>query len=760
MNDEAPTCVVRGQGHPGFETTLNHPFFAAQRERYWDKPSRRYRFRIAQPEWRVASEMNGMFWATPTMFADAKIEVPPVGGRGVKFIPEFWWMVGRWLGDGTLRLRQAKHTTPRRKNRSPRPYPASCDYCGGLASRNARYRHLANYYCSDACKNKAEAVSNDSRGSSIQICCSFAEAADLEKRLKFSTPKSTRAGFGEYRWSKRELRTAALFDCPHNGLALWLLEHFGQHATGKTIPAWALTMPEEWRRQLMEGYVSADGWQDHRKSEIVTVSKSLAIGIRLLAASLGYQANLHFTKARQKPIEGRHVVTHDQWRVVWIRKRQHEYGHWTDQHVWLRVNGIQPASDLKRVYNLSVADDESYTADGIVVHNCTHHSKARGGKPRNDQSRASAWHVLRWMSALYVDQVLIENVPDFLSWGPLGADSLPLKSAKGTLFQAFLQTIRDMKYVVEYRVLNCADYGAPQTRERLFIQGVRGRRKIVWPEPTHSRDGAPTLFGAPKPWRTAREIIDWSIPGQSIFTRKKPLVRNTMQRIFAGLEKFCGMSFLLPNEGIYRGNAPRSLGQPVPAVTSRGAGALVEPFLVKFYGGHDACSLDAPLPSVTANYEHYGLAQPFLLSIRGGNDGYARRNHSLKRPVPTITGSNVFALVEPFLLKYNGTGGGARALDDPVNTITAVDRFGLVEIEITLSGKLQTIAGIPVVFPDGTRGNLDIRFRMLTQRELARAQAFPDSYQFLGTRKNQTQQIGNAVPPVIAEALALAMLTE
>jgi len=427
---------------------------------------------------------------------------------------------------------------------------------------------------------------------------------------------------------------------------------------------------------------------------------------------------------------------------------------------------------------------------------CIHHSKARGGKPRNDQSRTSAWHILRWLSALYVEQCLIENVPEFRDFGPLGANGLPLKSRKGETFQAFVDAIRSLGYKVDWRVLNCADYGAPTTRERLFIIAVRGRRQILWPEPTHSQDGAPTLFGPLKKWHTAREIIDWSVPGRSIFNRKKPLSANTMKRIFVGLEKFSGLSFVLPNEGVHRGNAPRSLDRPVPTITTRGAGALVEPFLVKFYGGHDVCSLNQPLPAVTANYEHFGLALPFILNIRGGNDGYVRgdsvdapvptvtgepplalvepylvktchgekgrgttRAHSLRRPMPTVTGTNDFGLAQPFLMKYNGEGGGARSVDEPVDTISTVERFGLVEPSVSSSAG-ETISGIPILFQDGSRGILDIRFRMLTQRELARAQSFPDDYRFLGTQKEQTKQIGNAVPPVVADALATAMLQD
>ena len=125
---------------------------------------------------------------------------------------------------------------------------------------------------------------------------------------------------------------------------------------------------------------------------------------------------------------------------------------------------------------------------------CTHHSNARGGKPRSDQSRASAWVILKWLSDLYVDRLIVENVPEFLTWGPLGVNGAPMKSKKGDTFNAWVSAIKSLGYRVDWRVLNAADYGDPTTRKRLFVQAVRGRKRIIWPEPSHTSQ--PDLFGS------------------------------------------------------------------------------------------------------------------------------------------------------------------------------------------------------------------------------------------------------------------------
>ncbi len=160
---------------------------------------------------------------------------------------------------------------------------------------------------------------------------------------------------------------------------------------------------------------------------------------------------------------------------------------------------------------------------------CTHHSNARGGVPCSDQSRATAWRIVDWASAIYIDNILIENVPEFQSWGPLGANGLPMKSKKGKTFKAFKIALESLGYRVEHRILNAADYGDPTCRKRFFLIARRGNKRISWPSATHAEKGYTGYAGKEiKPWVPAKNIIDWELEGQSIFTRKKPLADKTL----------------------------------------------------------------------------------------------------------------------------------------------------------------------------------------------------------------------------------------
>ncbi len=441
----------------------------------------------------------------------------------------------------------------------------------------------------------------------------------------------------------------------------------------------------------------------------------------------------------------------------------HQKNHPWARHLCESLDNVNPRKVVERErLNLLVASPE-----------CTHHSNARGGKPMSDQSRASAWHVLRWAEALYIDNILIENVKEFRTWGPLGVNGRPLKSRKGETFAGFLKALESLGYTVDYRVLNAADYGGATTRERLFIQ-ARRRKAIRWPEQTHGPAGKQASLFERKPWRPAREIIDWSLPGQSIFRRTKPLAPATMERIAAGLKKFGGKNaepflVVLRNHGAGRslnepvpaltagGNhvglcqpfvigqqtcaAPRSTDSPLPTIATAGAISLVQPFLVEYRGSHAGRDdgrhrtkpLNDPLPTQTTE-NRFGLCQPFIMPLNHGKGDH--RTYDMANPFPTVTSIDAWSMVEPFLVKYNGTG-GANAVHEPLDTVTAKDRFGLVEFDGYL---------------------LDIRFRMLQWHELSAAMGFPADYWFAGNHEQKVKQIGNSVEVNQARALAREML--
>lgn len=408
----------------------------------------------------------------------------------------------------------------------------------------------------------------------------------------------------------------------------------------------------------------------------------------------------------------------------------------------------------------------------IAAPECVHFSTARGGRPMSDQSRASAWHLLRWLEVLRVEHVLIENVPEFQTWGPLGAHGRPLKSRKGETFRAFITALESLNYRVEYRVLNAADYGGVTTRRRLFLQARRGRKPIVWPVQTHSRTGGKDLFGGLKKWRAAREVIDWSLPSESIFTRKRPLKPATIRRILEGLRRFGGpqvQPFLVQlthggrlqsvdeplrtlttaNRGEIGIAEPFVLGQqscavarpvsePVPTVSTAGAISLIQPVVTVLRNNAHGQPVDGPLQTVTAGGQHAGLAQPFIVPFRSDNDGRTPRVGDLAAPLHTITTENPIGLAEPFLTKYTSTG-SAYSVEQPIDTITTKDRYGLVQ---------------PVI--DGMA--LDIRFRMLQPHELSAAMSFPQGYAFTGTKGDTVKQIGNAWDVAMGRALAGSIL--
>ena len=337
---------------------------------------------------------------------------------------------------------------------------------------------------------------------------------------------------------------------------------------------------------------------------------------------------------------------------------------------------------------------------------CTHFSVARGGKPCDNQSRITPFTVLDWLDKLTVDRVIIENVPEFTSWGPLDEEThRPIQKLKGETFNAFIGMLRGLGYTVDWKILNAADYGAPTTRRRLFIQAVRSgcEKSILWPEATHRQPSQnQTLVGEFSSWVPAKEIIDWTLPTQIIDERKKPLAANTMKRILSGIEKYWGES--------------------------------AKPFLIRYNGGENRVhSIDEPLPVLDTS-NRYGLVEPLIMEYYGQSGCHPVSS----KPVPPVTTNIHFALVtpEPFIMEYYGNG-ACRPVSEPLQTVTTKDRFALISPK-----------------------NARLGFRMLKPHELAAAQSFPKDYIFTGSQVDVVKQIGNAVCPRISEALTQCYMHE
>ena len=416
---------------------------------------------------------------------------------------------------------------------------------------------------------------------------------------------------------------------------------------------------------------------------------------------------------------------------------------------------------------------------------CTHFSRAKGGQPRSKEVRALAHVVIRWARAVRPRTILLENVEEFQTWGPLDESGFPIKAREGEDFRAWLAELTDCGYEVSFRTLVAADYGAPTTRKRLFLVAQRrGAATIAWPEPTHGR-------GRARPWRTAAEIIDWSLPCPSIFGRKKPLAEATQRRIAAGLRRFVldsAQPFIVPVT--HQGGPGRvySLHEPMRTVTAanRGEMALVTPYLMTNTSGHPGRALEAPVPTVTTGDHHYLMAPTLVQTGYGEREGRRRRPRDIEQPLGTGVSGLKHALVAAWLTKFYGTGGAGtqinlllppvttgggrggghlaevraflvkyygsdgkptsqqQTLFDPMHTVTTKARFGLV----TIAGEDYQIA--------------DIGMRMLSPRELFAAQGFPGDYQievpFNGKPLTKTAQIelaGNSVCPQVAEALVI-----
>jgi len=428
---------------------------------------------------------------------------------------------------------------------------------------------------------------------------------------------------------------------------------------------------------------------------------------------------------------------------------------------------------------------------------CKHHSKAKGGKPRNKKIRGLAWVAVKWAAIAQPRVIILENVEEFQDWGPLLLNHMPDPKKKGRFFRGFVTRLRGLGYQVECKLLRACDYGAPTIRRRLFLIARRDGRPIVWPSPTHGDPKKPATRRARlKPWKTAAECIDFSLPCHSIFLTKeegravgvkRPLAEKTMARIAKGTWKFVieakepfivtcnhggdhfrGQGLTRPFNTILGAHDAHGLIVPqlAPFLTEHANGsgqrvmpadeplrtqcaevkgghfALVTAFLAKHYSGVIGTPIDRPASTVTS-VDHHSLVTSHLMRLKGT----CRHGQDLREPLRNIEASgNHYAEVRAFLMKYYGCGDGA-PLDEPMHTVTALDRLALV-----------TITGVDYAI-------VDIGMRMLEPQELYNAQGFPKSYQIniditdkFGvskrlSKKAQVRMCGNSVCPPLAALL-------
>jgi DNA (cytosine-5)-methyltransferase 1 len=298
---------------------------------------------------------------------------------------------------------------------------------------------------------------------------------------------------------------------------------------------------------------------------------------------------------------------------------------------------------------------------------CTHHSVARGGKPTSDQQRSDPWHIITWLTELRVKRIIIENVWEFIGWGPVDPRTgKPIKTRKGEYFRAWIETLRRLGFEPEWRKLNAADFGDATTRQRFILMARNDGRSVAWPAPTHHRRivGKLDLLPGAAFWRPACEIIDWSIKGRSIFGRKKPLAPKTLARIYAGAVKF---KWPQPFLVILRNHMDgKSVHGPLPTIAGEGKHiGLAQPVIVNMKGQSTAADIDQPMPSQTAHAAHIYVAQPVILANRTNNTA-----KSADEPLPCLTTAHGGGIIvaEPFIM---ATGAGApRETGAPLPTIT------------------------------------------------------------------------------------------
>ncbi|WP_312554921.1 DNA cytosine methyltransferase [Empedobacter brevis] len=427
---------------------------------------------------------------------------------------------------------------------------------------------------------------------------------------------------------------------------------------------------------------------------------------------------------------------------------------------------------------------------------CTNFSKAKGGLPRDADSRTLAEHMNMYIEALNVDYFYVENVREFMAWGPLDKNGKPISRKNGQDFMRWKKEIENFYYKSQYKILNSADFGSYQSRERLFMIFAKNGNPFFWPEQTHAKNGSDNdLFGIKK-HKAVREILDLEDKGVSIFERKKPLAENTLKRIYAGLEKFVANGDNVFTKRYNGGSVgteykSNSLNKPMGTILSNNTHALV--FVSNYKSGHPSSknhSIDLPIGTVST------IPTQSVVSLQTyyGNGGI----HTIDTAAPTVTTKDRIAKVDVSFIDQQYSNSKPIGINQPCNTLTINPKFALINAKHFLYNPQYSSKGKSIdepcftliarqdkapasivsiengfvnicVYDDDSETMkaikrfmvdhqiVDIKMRMLKIPELLQIQGFPKDYKLVGTQTEQKKYIGNAVEVNMAKALISAI---
>lgn len=318
---------------------------------------------------------------------------------------------------------------------------------------------------------------------------------------------------------------------------------------------------------------------------------------------------------------------------------------------------------------------------------CTNFSKAKGGLPRDADSRTLADHLFRYISAIDPDYIQIENVEEFMSWGDLDEKGKPISKDSGRLYSKWISDVQAYGYNYQYRILNAADYGAYTSRKRFFGQFAKEGLPIAWPEPTHSKTGQAGLFDSLLKWKPVKDCLDFTDEGESIFDRKKDLVESSLDRVLSGLIKFVAggkdkwlMKYNSVNKKTRKHNPP-SIDDPCPVIGCQDRlGVVQATFLSKQYSGHPGSkniSVNGPAHTITGVDHHAKVSAKFLSAYYGNG-----HNHSIESPSPTVTTKDRLAYVNPlFFVDMQYGNAIPTGIDEPGGTVTTNPKHRLVQCD-------------------------------------------------------------------------------